>query len=179
MTDCVVNFYEVNDFLGSTKWLRYGRLCTISENVRCSIQSCWNFGHIFTNSKLESHFVETSKHHAKVLDLRSYDLRKFSNFFLSFRFRALSALSGGGYLGNVMGSQPVLYAHHRDPNSTAFYLHDRVRVSVSTIVCVRLLKKIFFLLQRNQRKIVALYQNPHLHRCWFMMFQKFCSSVVI
>lgn len=38
--------------------------------------------------------------------------------------RALSALSGG-YLGNVMGSQPVLYAH-RDPKTSAFYLPDRV-----------------------------------------------------
>lgn len=41
--------------------------------------------------------------------------------------RALAALSGG-YLGNVMGSQPVLYAH-REPHSSAFYLSDRVRVS--------------------------------------------------
>lgn len=40
--------------------------------------------------------------------------------------RALAALSGG-YLGNVMGSQPVLYA--REPHSSAFYLSDRVRVS--------------------------------------------------
>ncbi|GAB0090407.1 GATOR complex protein Wdr59 [Sergentomyia squamirostris] len=39
--------------------------------------------------------------------------------------RALSALSGG-YLGNVMGSLPVLYAP-RDANSSAFYLQDRVR----------------------------------------------------
>ncbi|XP_059613286.1 GATOR complex protein Wdr59 isoform X2 [Phlebotomus argentipes] len=39
--------------------------------------------------------------------------------------RALSALSGG-YLGNVMGSLPVLYAP-RDGNSSAFYLQDRVR----------------------------------------------------
>lgn len=40
--------------------------------------------------------------------------------------RALAALSGG-YLGNVMGSQPVLYA--REPHASAFYLSDRVRVS--------------------------------------------------
>ncbi|XP_049538039.1 GATOR complex protein Wdr59 isoform X1 [Anopheles darlingi] len=37
--------------------------------------------------------------------------------------RALSALSGG-YLGNVMGSQPILYAH-RDPSTSSFYLPDR------------------------------------------------------
>ncbi|XP_055599327.1 GATOR complex protein Wdr59-like [Uranotaenia lowii] len=37
--------------------------------------------------------------------------------------RALSAISGG-YLGNVMGSQPILYAH-RDPSVSSFYLHDR------------------------------------------------------
>jgi hypothetical protein len=35
--------------------------------------------------------------------------------------RALSALSGG-YLGNVMGSQPILYAH-RDPNSSKSSRH--------------------------------------------------------
>lgn len=40
--------------------------------------------------------------------------------------RALSALSGG-YLGNVNGSKPVLYAH-REPNSSAFYLPDRVSI---------------------------------------------------
>lgn len=45
--------------------------------------------------------------------------------------RAFSALSGG-YLGNVMGSQPVLYAH-RDSNSSAFYIQDRVRVIIFTI----------------------------------------------
>lgn len=48
--------------------------------------------------------------------------------------RALSALSGG-YLGNVMGSQPVLYAH-RDSNSSAFYLPDRARVSVFWLVFI-------------------------------------------
>lgn len=42
--------------------------------------------------------------------------------------RALAALSGG-YLGNVMGSQPVIYA--REPHSSAFYLSDRVRVRIS------------------------------------------------
>lgn len=47
--------------------------------------------------------------------------------------RALSALSGG-YLGNVMGSQPVLYAHSRETGaaataSAALYLHERVRKS--------------------------------------------------
>lgn len=40
--------------------------------------------------------------------------------------RALSALSGG-YLGNVMGSQPILYAH-RDPSASSFYVHDRVSI---------------------------------------------------
>lgn len=39
--------------------------------------------------------------------------------------RALSAISGG-YLGNVMGSQPVLYAH-RDTSTSAFYIQDRHR----------------------------------------------------
>lgn len=42
--------------------------------------------------------------------------------------RAFSALSGG-YLGNVMGSQPVLYAH-RDSNTSAFYIQERVRVII-------------------------------------------------
>lgn len=54
---------------------------------------------------------------------RFVQIGKTIYFILIFCFRALSALSGG-YLGNA-----VLYAHHRDPNSTAFYLHDRVRVS--------------------------------------------------
>lgn len=59
-------------------------------------------------------------------------VKHFYLFLIFFRFpiRALSALSGG-YLG--MGSQPVLYAHHRDPNSTAFYLHDRVRVGAQLV----------------------------------------------
>ncbi|KAL9922949.1 WD repeat domain 59 isoform 1-T1 [Glossina fuscipes fuscipes] len=38
--------------------------------------------------------------------------------------RTLSAINGGGLLGNVMGPQPVLYTH-RDSNSS-FYLHDRI-----------------------------------------------------
>lgn len=53
----------------------------------------------------------------------------FNNKHQSTTPRALSALNGG-YLGNVMGSQPMLYAH-RDSGS-ALYLHDRVRV-ISTI----------------------------------------------
>lgn len=38
--------------------------------------------------------------------------------------RTLSAINGGGLLGNVMGPQPVLYAH-RDSNAS-FYLQDRM-----------------------------------------------------
>lgn len=38
--------------------------------------------------------------------------------------RTLSAINGGGLLGNVMGPQPVLYTH-RDSNAS-FYLHDRM-----------------------------------------------------
>ncbi|XP_037959724.1 GATOR complex protein Wdr59 [Teleopsis dalmanni] len=38
--------------------------------------------------------------------------------------RTLSAINGGGLLGNVMGPQPVLYAH-RDSNAS-FYIHDRM-----------------------------------------------------
>lgn len=50
--------------------------------------------------------------------------------------RALSALSGG-YLGNVMGTQQVLYAHARESGATAatataaLFLHERVRKSSS------------------------------------------------
>lgn len=70
-----------------------------------------------------------------------FEISSFKHFF--FYVRALSALSGG-YLGNVMGSQPVLYAHHRDPNSTAFYLHDRVRVSFFSVRIVVPVLIIFF-----------------------------------
>lgn len=46
-----------------------------------------------------------------------------------FAFRALSALSGG-YLGTVMGSQPVMYSNRDASASTsALYLQDRVRKS--------------------------------------------------
>ncbi|XP_013118277.1 GATOR complex protein Wdr59 [Stomoxys calcitrans] len=38
--------------------------------------------------------------------------------------RTLSAINGGGLLGNVMGPQPVLYTH-RDSNAS-FYLQDRM-----------------------------------------------------
>lgn len=38
--------------------------------------------------------------------------------------RTLSAINGGGLLGNVMGPQPVLYTH-RDSNAS-FYLQDRI-----------------------------------------------------
>lgn len=37
--------------------------------------------------------------------------------------RTLSAINGGGLLGNVMGPQPVLYTHR---DSSSFYLHDRM-----------------------------------------------------
>lgn len=99
-----------------------------------------------------------------------------SNIF--FVRRALSALSGG-YLGNVMGSQPVLYAHHRDPNSTAFYLHDRVRVSflVYGLLCVPVL--IIFFSYRNRQRIVAFCRSQHHHQCSFMTCRNYYSSVGI
>ncbi|XP_075151910.1 WD repeat domain 59 [Haematobia irritans] len=43
--------------------------------------------------------------------------------------RTLSAINGGGLLGNVMGPQPVLYTH-RDSNAS-FYLHERMNAKHS------------------------------------------------
>ncbi|KAG4069884.1 hypothetical protein HA402_009591 [Bradysia odoriphaga] len=106
--------------------------------------------------------------------------------------RALSALSGG-YLGNVMGSQPVLYAHHRDANSTAFYLHDRVRKSTknrvvlpkpsSPSVLVYDVSKILFVSRdlaenyiidsknvaymcRHNKEIAQQFGYPEIAQCW-------------
>ncbi|XP_055383102.1 GATOR complex protein Wdr59 [Condylostylus longicornis] len=39
--------------------------------------------------------------------------------------RALSAISGG-FLGNVMGTQPILYAPHRTDKNSPFYLPERL-----------------------------------------------------
>uniref|UniRef100_A0A182QNN6 RWD domain-containing protein n=1 Tax=Anopheles farauti TaxID=69004 RepID=A0A182QNN6_9DIPT len=103
--------------------------------------------------------------------------------------RALSALSGG-YLGNVMGSQPILYAH-RDPSTSSFYLPDRkssrhrgssAKINVSA-VHVYDVSKILYVSRdlaenyiinttnvaemcRHNRAAAEKYGRPDLVQCW-------------
>ncbi|XP_058820049.1 GATOR complex protein Wdr59 isoform X1 [Topomyia yanbarensis] len=103
--------------------------------------------------------------------------------------RALSALSGG-YLGNVMGSQPILYAH-RDPSASSFYLHDRKssrsrgtvpKISVAT-VNVYDVSKILYVSKElaenyiintinvaemchHNKQVAEKYGRPDLVQCW-------------
>ncbi|XP_021701961.1 GATOR complex protein WDR59 isoform X1 [Aedes aegypti] len=104
--------------------------------------------------------------------------------------RALSALSGG-YLGNVMGSQPILYAH-RDPSASSFYVHDRQKTSrnrgTQPKVCVATvnvydISKILYVSKelaenyivnttnvaemcRHNKEVAEKYGRPDLVQCW-------------
>uniref|UniRef100_A0A182W6K5 RWD domain-containing protein n=1 Tax=Anopheles minimus TaxID=112268 RepID=A0A182W6K5_9DIPT len=103
--------------------------------------------------------------------------------------RALSALSGG-YLGNVMGSQPILYAH-RDPSTSSFYLPDRkssrhrgssVKINVSPVHVYDVSKILYVSRElaenyiisttnvaemcRHNRSAAEKYGRPDLVQCW-------------
>ncbi|XP_040165744.1 GATOR complex protein Wdr59 isoform X2 [Anopheles arabiensis] len=103
--------------------------------------------------------------------------------------RALSALSGG-YLGNVMGSQPILYAH-RDPSTSSFYLPDRkssrhrgssVKINVSPVHVYDVSKILYVSRElaenyiisttnvaemcRHNRAAAERYGRPDLVQCW-------------
>ncbi|XP_053694110.1 GATOR complex protein Wdr59 isoform X1 [Sabethes cyaneus] len=103
--------------------------------------------------------------------------------------RALSALSGG-YLGNVMGSQPILYAH-RDSSASSFYLHDRktsrtrgtVPKTSVAMVNVYDVSKILYVSKelaenyiintsnvsvmcRHNKQVAEKYGRPDLVQCW-------------
>ncbi|XP_055640030.1 GATOR complex protein Wdr59 isoform X2 [Toxorhynchites rutilus septentrionalis] len=106
--------------------------------------------------------------------------------------RALSALSGG-YLGNVMGSQPILYAH-RDPSTSSFYVHDRKssrsrghapKVNVA-IVNVYDTSKILYVSKelaqnyvintsnvtemcRHNKEVAEKHGRPDLVQCWSLV----------
>ncbi|KAM7352061.1 WD repeat domain 59 isoform 2-T3 [Cochliomyia hominivorax] len=63
--------------------------------------------------------------------------------------RTLSAINGGGLLGNVMGPQPVLYTH-RDSNAS-FYLQDRMNSKHSK--------------NRSIQKLAHSTPNIHIYEC--------------
>lgn len=80
--------------------------------------------------------------------------------------RALASLSGM-YLGNVMGSQPVLYA--REPHSSAFYLSERVRVSGIWYLTDNSIKEglfcgLFFVIFFIRKTIATEWRNSRCQR---------------